>query len=455
MDIDRKSSPRSQSKKPAAEEPAQAALRHTILQQIVEGIIVTDAAGHILFVNEAARRLHGVAELGVPVEDYSKTYHLLTLEGAPYPPERLPLARAVLGGETVVDAEWRIQRPDGTQIVAQGSATPIRAEEGAQSGAVLVLRDITERVRAEAQLRESEQRFHALADTAPVLIWMSGLDTKCTYFNKPWLDFTGRTLEQERGNGWVENVHPDDRDRCLDVYRTSFRARAPFEMEYRLRRWDGEFRWLLDNGTPRFVDDNHFAGYIGSCIDVTERKRAEAALIEHETRQRTLLRDILQSVTEGKLILCDSAAELPAPLTPVADPITLAPELLRAARSTAQKAAAARGWGQARLQDLVTAVSEAAMNALVHGGGGTTTVCADPADVVQIWIEDTGGGIDLNRLPQATLERGFTTGGGLGHGFFLMLQLVDRVYLRTDLGGTTVVLEQERVAPEPAWLAGR
>ena len=126
----------------------------------------------------------------------------------------------------------------------------------------------------ERALRESEQRFKVITEAMPVMVWMSGTDKLCTYFNKSWLDFVGRTMEQERGNGWTENVHPDDFERCLQIYVSSFDARQPFEMHYRLRHHTGEFRWILDHGVPRYAADGTFEGYVGGCLDIHERKQA-------------------------------------------------------------------------------------------------------------------------------------------------------------------------------------
>jgi PAS domain S-box-containing protein len=127
-------------------------------------------------------------------------------------------------------------------------------------------------------LRESEKRFRLLADSSPALIWMSGTDKLCTFFNQGWLKFTGRPLEQELGEGWLSGVYPDDQDQCRRVYSASFNARVDFELEYRLRRFDGEYRWLVDFGVPRFESDGTFLGYVGSCIDITDRKTSEESL---------------------------------------------------------------------------------------------------------------------------------------------------------------------------------
>ncbi len=143
-----------------------------------------------------------------------------------------------------------------------------------------------------------------MADSAPVMIWMSGLDKRFTYFNQFWLDFTGRTMEQERGYGWAEQgVHPLDFQGCLETYTTAFDARRRFQMEYRLRRHDGEDRWLLSTGVPRFLADGSFAGYIGSCVDITERKEAEKVL-------RSIKTDLEQQVEERTAALVAANRDL-------------------------------------------------------------------------------------------------------------------------------------------------
>ncbi|MCX6633067.1 MAG: PAS domain S-box protein, partial [Candidatus Solibacter sp.] len=137
--------------------------------------------------------------------------------------------------------------------------------------------------------RESELQYRTLADSGQALIWTSRPDKKCDYFNQPWLDFTGRPLERELGDGWAEGVHPEDLERCIEIYTRAFDRRERFSMDYRMRRHDGEFRWIQDDGTPRYDSQGIFLGYIGHCLDVTGRKRAEEALRTSEETHRALV----------------------------------------------------------------------------------------------------------------------------------------------------------------------
>jgi len=165
---------------------------------------------------------------------------------------------------------------------------------------------IVERRERTTVLSESEAWFRAMADTAPVLIWVAGPDKGCTFLNRGWLDFTGRPLAQELGNGWVEGVHPDDLDRCMDTYVRAFDARREFTMEYRLRRRDGEYRVLVDRGVPRFARDGTFLGYIGCADDITERKASEE-------RPRQVLEAAPNAMImvnpDGRITLVNAAAE--------------------------------------------------------------------------------------------------------------------------------------------------
>jgi PAS domain S-box-containing protein len=149
-----------------------------------------------------------------------------------------------------------------------------------------LLANLFRRRRAERSLADSEHRFRSAADAAPVMIWMSGTKNEGIFFNKSWLQFTGRTMAEELGEGWLKGVHPDDMAHCLDICGTGFKNREPFTIEFRLRRKDGEYRWVLDTGTPRF-EAGVFLGYIGSALDITERRQAE---LDHHLQSTELAR---------------------------------------------------------------------------------------------------------------------------------------------------------------------
>jgi PAS domain S-box-containing protein len=190
------------------------------------------------------------------------------------------LEQALRDGSSFQGVEKRCLHKSGKVLHGECSASVIRDAHGIGLYFVAEVLDITARKRANQNLIESEERFRLVANTAPVLIWMSGTDKRCTFFNKCWLDFTGRTVEQEMGEGWAQGVHPADLERCLRIYSGAFDARVDFEMEYRLRRHDGKYRWIVDYGVPRIESDGTFCGYIGSCVDITDRKLNAQSLEE-------------------------------------------------------------------------------------------------------------------------------------------------------------------------------
>ncbi|MEH6874884.1 MAG: ATP-binding protein, partial [Candidatus Competibacter sp.] len=173
--------------------------------------------------------------------------------------------------------EFRMRHPTRGEIWLEGHSMPVREPDGGILWHGYV-QDITARKRAEQELQKAYELQTALLDKAPALVWRAGIDAKCEWFNATWLAFTGRSMEQERGDGWAEGVHPDDFQGCLDCYIQSFHARRPFEMEYRLRHHDGAYRWIVDYGIPLHSSAGEFNGYIGYCFDITERKAAETAL---------------------------------------------------------------------------------------------------------------------------------------------------------------------------------
>jgi|GEM_PF-980966 len=291
-----------QSAATTAESSEYAAQLSGIVASAMDAIITVDEEQRLVGFNPAAEHMFGYAAaeiLGQPLELLLPEPHR-----AAHADHVRAFALSGTTGRTMGALGVLTARRKGGEIFPI-EASISQALVGGRKRFTAILRDVTARKRVEDALRESEERFRTMADAAPVMVWLAGPDALCYYFNRGWLEFTGRTLEQEQGQGWAEVVHPEDQDRCLETYLTAFAARQPFTMDYRLRRHDGEYRWLLDNGTPRFTPDGTFAGYIGSCVDITERKNMEEALRRSEDR----LHVVMENLTEG-LILSDQESNL-------------------------------------------------------------------------------------------------------------------------------------------------
>jgi PAS domain S-box-containing protein len=231
-------------------------------------------------------------------------------------PERANFLKGLLAGDIIRDVEFRFIAKDGQPRVAQTSAELIEiAGEPCVLGAAI---DVTDRTRAEQALLESERRFRLMADSAPVLMWMAGEDKLYTDFNRAWLRFTGRTMQEELGEGWVEGIHPNDSEACLRTYTKAFDMRQEFSMEYRLRRHDGQYRWVFDKGVPRFLEDGTFAGYIGCCIDITEQKEVKVVQAElsgrlmraHEEERARIARELHDDINQRLALLANGIQQL-------------------------------------------------------------------------------------------------------------------------------------------------
>lgn len=191
----------------------------------------------------------------------------------------------------------------------------------------------TYRRQADRAVRESEERFRVVADTAPVTIWMTDVDNACTYVNRRWVELTGKPFEAHMGDGWAENIHPQDLVRCMENFAAASEHQKSFRMEYRLRRHDGEYIWIEDSGVPRFSADGAFAGYIGSAADVTEIKAAEQVLssisqrlIDAHEKERSRIAselhdDVGQRLALVVLMLEGIKRALPASLPPLTEEI--------------------------------------------------------------------------------------------------------------------------------------
>lgn len=372
------------------------------------------------------------------------------------------------------------------QAIKQGATDYLLKDRLGRLGSAVQSALDQRRVReAERSAREELARDALLLATVRDSVVVTNLDGIVTYWNEGAAQLFGWTAKEMVGRPYMD---------CIPG---SLCPAIAKDMATRVigTEWDGEVRNHHKDGTIiwthlRTVDiwdaSGQRIGVLRTAYDIGERKRAEEeraaaqeqretillenarllrAVAETAVQQKKFLKDVLSSVTEGRLTLCDSTNELPAPfavshsttMSPDADlspaPVSLTSESLHQLRRQVEMVATACGLPMERQWDFLMAVGEASMNAVVHAGGGVGQVFGNAeTGRVQVWIADHGAGIELASLPRATLERGYSTAGTFGHGFWLILQTCDRVYLLTGALGTTVVLEQAIVTPSPTWL---
>ena len=387
------------------------------------------------------------------------------------PETRADRFQRMLAGEQVTNVEARFRIKDGTELIGVvGSAlVEINGRRCVLSSVI----DITERKRAEETIRRSEARIREFADTAPAMLWITDPDGFCTYISRGWLEFTGQRLSQALGLGWIEAVHPDDRQTAADAFTRANQAREPFECDYRVRRADGEYRWAIDAARPRFDADGEFLGHIGSVIDITDRKHAEQAkdeflaTLSHElrtpltsaygwvkllgrTREPELVETGLRAIEESlisqiRLIddLLDVSRIAAGKTTVNLQPLELA-DVVHSAVEMVRHSAETKGivmnvdthtstfvQGDAsRLKQVVGNVLSNAVKFTPSGGTVDVTLRQRDGNAV-IVVRDTGDGIDPTFLPHvfdrfrqadSSTTRSY---GGLGIGLSIVASLVE------------------------------
>jgi PAS domain S-box-containing protein len=253
----------------------QTKLLQVIIDSIGDGLILANQQGEFVLFNRAAVGIFGQLSNEKSCEEWSSTYGLFLADKKTFFPDaELPLARAIKG-EYVNDVEVFVRRDDSAERWISISGYPVVDASSQIKGGVIVCRDITERKQAEAAMQESEERFRNMANNAPFMVWVTNSTGYCTFLSETWYEFTGQTEETGVGLGWVNALHPEDREYAKNAFLTANESQESFRVEYRIRRKDGGYSWAIDAAAPRFAKSGQFEGYIGSVIDITERKQVE------------------------------------------------------------------------------------------------------------------------------------------------------------------------------------
>jgi len=247
------------------------------MNNVASGLYTLDLQGLVTYMNPAAEAMFGWTMGDLLGKRMHEMTHYMHPDGTPFPAEDCPGLQVLQEGIELRERSDVFIRKDGAFFPVVYNVSPLR-RDGAIVGIVVGFRDDTQRQEAERAIRNSEERFRLIASTAPVMIWMTGVNQQLTYVNESWMRLTGLPREAALESGWASVVHPDDIERARVTYLNAYQRREPFQMEYRVRRADGEFRWIFVQGVPRHNAEQSFEGYIGSGIDVTDRKEAEQLL---------------------------------------------------------------------------------------------------------------------------------------------------------------------------------
>jgi len=262
-----------------------------VFDHLPVGVWVVDSSGEMVGVNREAERLQGFLRDDAPsrlhLDSLPAAYCVYRPDGREYAPAELPLARA-LRGETVVQEDMVWPTKAGVLAIT-ADATPIAAADGSILGAIVVVQDISDRKKLEADLAISEARFRGIVEKSPVMIYRADQAGQLDFFNQTWLDFRGRPAGLEAGDGWLAGIHPDDLGRRQDGFRRAFERREPFEMVYRLIHAGGDYRWITDRAAPYHDGRGTFLGYLGSCLDITDRIEMEARLEQQSQHKSRLM----------------------------------------------------------------------------------------------------------------------------------------------------------------------
>lgn len=265
----------------------------SLLDHAYDAVVATDAELNITAWNRGAEVMYGwqaMEVMGRKVHEVMRS-------------QMMADARAAAVQQMAKTGRFRVEvtthHRDGTPIAVEGQTVAMVDATGRLTGYMSISRDIRERKQAEELLRESEAHFRTMADTAPAMLWITDQSGYCTFLSHGWYQFTGQTAATGLGHGWTQAVHPDDQPHALQTFLTANAAHAPFSFDYRLRHVDGNYRWAIDTGRPRFAADGAFLGYIGSVIDITDRKQAEEELRRSEERYRYLF----EAMDEGFCVL--------------------------------------------------------------------------------------------------------------------------------------------------------